>query len=257
MATLEPSTVAFLDDEGSRCGALSMNPSPPRLRLAVATVDGESKHVLLLGDTFVVRGRTWRFEDVVFHRSTSWIAELRYVPPGAPPYRPPAEPRDYVEVELRHFGTVDEAEIVRLEQDLGRRLPPMFRMWLAHSNGAAPVREVSIPGTPVTLGPAHPILGVHPDEVTRDIRFGQRQAGAQFSDLHVVIALGRSGSFAVGVAATNLDGIFMLREDVRVEIPYAEGGQRFVSPPLYQVASGIGEFCAALQPVPPATAVVR
>jgi hypothetical protein len=262
---LQPSTVAYLDDAGSRCGALSMNSSPPRLRLAVATVDGEAKHTLLLGDTFVVGGRTWRFEDVVFYSSGDWTAELRYVPPGAPPYQPPAEPRDYVQVELQSFGTVDEAGIRQLEQDLDRRLPPGFRMWLAHNNGAAPAEGVWIPGIFATLSPFHPILGVHPDEFHRDIRFGQHQAGRWYTDQYVVIAVGLSGTFAVGVEPAVLDSIFMIRDDDAFQLSsqyaargYSSEAEFLCAEHLYRVASGIGQFCADLRPMPelpPATAL--
>jgi Family of unknown function (DUF6406) len=254
---LLPSAFPGFDDD-AQCGVVAMNASPPRMVLFVASPAGEAKHELFLGDTFLVGGNTWRFEDVVFANPDAWTATLRYVPPGAPPFRPPAAPRDYVQVELRSFGTVDEAGISRLEQDLGRRLPPMFRMWLAHNNGAAPVEGVWIPGTHVSLDPFLPILGVHPDNFSYDIRHGQQRAGQWLTSDFTVIAIGVTGVFVVGNTPANADNIYVLRDADALQLGRQYAARGYATPAEYLcaehlkwVAPGIGSFCAYLRPTPP------
>lgn len=254
---LQRSMFPYFDDD-AQCGVVAMNTSPPRMVLAVAAPAGETRHELFLGDTFLVGAHTWRFEDVVFTNADVWTATLRYVPPGSPPFRPPAEPRDYVQVELRSFGTVDEAGISRLEQDLGQRLPPLFRTWLAHNNGAAPVESVWIPGTHVSLDPFLPILGVHPDNFIYDLRHGQRQAGQWFTADFTVIAIGVEGVFAVGNTPSTSDGIYVLRDADALQQGNQYAARGYATPAEYlcaehlmRVASGIGSFCANLRPTPP------
>jgi hypothetical protein len=254
---LERGMSPYFDDD-ARCGVLAFNTSPPRLVLAVATSTAESQHELFLGDTFLVGENTWRFEDAVIANADIWTVTLRYVAPGSPPYQPPAEPRDYIKVEFRRFGTVDEAGIVGLEQDLGRRLPRGFRMWLAHYNGAAPVQEVWIPGTHVALDPFTPILGVHPENPIYDIRSGQRQVGRWFTDDYVVIAIGVGGYFAVGVSPHVTDQIFVMRSGDALQLANHYLAHGFSSPAEYlcaahldHVASDIETFLVNLRPTPP------
>jgi hypothetical protein len=255
---LERSTSPWFDD-GARCGVRTFNTSPPRVLLAVVSAAGEeSSHELFLGDTFQLGENTWRFEDAVIANTEIWTVTLRYVAPGSPPYQPPAEPRDYIKVEFRRFGTVDEAGIVGLEQDLGRRLPRNFRRWLAHFNGAAPVEEVWIPGTHVSLDPFTPILGVHPENPIYDIRDAQRQVGQWFTNDYVVIAIGVEGYFAVGVSPQVGDQIFVMRSGDALQLANQYRARGYSSPAeflcaecLYPVGPTIETFLANLRPTPP------
>ncbi|GAA3230654.1 DUF6406 domain-containing protein [Dactylosporangium siamense] len=246
-------------DDRARCGVLTFNTSPPRLVLAVVSPAGEeSTHELFLGDTFPVGENTWRFDDAVITNTDIWTVTLRYVAPGSPPFRPPAEPRDYVMVEFRSFGTIDEAGIGQVEQDLGRRLPRSFRMWLAHNNGAAPVEEIWIPGTHVSLDPFTPVLGVHPENPIYDLRNGERQVGRWFTKDYVVIAIGVEGYFAVGVSPQVADQIFVMRSGDALQLGnqylargYGSPAEYLCAERLFPVGSSIGTFLANLRPTPP------
>lgn len=241
---LRPSTPGFSDDDTVAFGVLRMHSDPPRMLLA-AHVDGADRKPvwLSLGDTAEFGGTTWRFEDVHFANPDSWVATVRSVPPGAPPFTPPplAGDRVWNRVELRPSGPVDEAAIAALEQRLGQELPPTYRRWLAENNGATMPGPVHVPGFRFRLSEARPLLGIHPDEPHRDLGLGPLRAPAGFTPAHVVIAVATGGLLAVRAEVPGPDEVVFLNEL----------GATFGAPPVETVAPDIYAFCAYLQPAPP------
>jgi hypothetical protein len=243
---LRPSTPGFSEDDAIAFGVLRMRSNPPRMLLS-AHVEGADREPvwLSLGDTAEFGGITWRFEDVHFTNPDSWVATVRSVPPGAPPFTPPPLDGDRVwnRVELQPSGPVDEAAIAALEQRLGlaHGLPPGYRRWLAENNGATMPGPVHVPGFRFRLSEARPLLGIHPDEPHRDLGLGPMRAPAGFTREHVVIAVATGGLIAVRTEVPGLDQVVFLNEL----------GATFGAPPLERVAPDIYAFCAYLQPAPP------
>lgn len=243
---LRPSTPGFSEDDSVAFGVLRMHSDPPRMLLA-AHVDGVDPEPvsLSLGDTAEFGGITWRFEDVHFVNPDSWVATIRSVPPGAPPFTPPPLDggRVWNRVVLQPSGPVDEATIAAAEQRLGLRdgFPPGYRQWLAENNGATMPGPVHVPGFRFRLSEARPLLGIHPDEPHRDLGLGPMRAPEGFTRAHVVIAVATGGLLAVRTEVPGLDEVVFLNEL----------GATFGAPPLSIVAPDIYAFCGYLQPAPP------
>lgn len=244
--TLRPSALAFSRNGAVVFGVQSMRSAPPRMRL-LPHVDGADLEPcwLSLGETVDFGGITWRFEDVHFANPDRWVATVRSVPPGSPPFTPPPLTGDRVwnPVPMQPAGRVDEAAIAALEQRLGLAdgLPPGYRRWLGENNGATPQGPVEIPGHRFQLSQARPLLGIHPDEPHLDLGLGLTRAPAAFLRDHVVIAVATGGLLGVRVTVPGLDEIVFLNEL----------GVTYGAPPLEIVAPDIFSFCAYLQPAPP------
>jgi hypothetical protein len=239
-----------------------MSTNPPKILLTVDPPGDErptQEYVLSLGDTFPIDDETWRFEDVDFYDSDRWTVLLRRVKPGSPPFEPPplVGSRVWIEVELRPFGTADETQIADLEHDLGRRLPQVYRRWLAETNGAAPAQSVQIRGSNVVLTPHHPLLGIRPDLPHADLRRGETLRQEWLSESYIVIAEPLGGLLVVGVEPGNLDEIFHLtRHAMREASAYQKFGygtrQEYLTRDrLVYLTTGIYSFCADLYPMPP------
>jgi hypothetical protein len=243
--TLRPSTPGFSDGDAVIFGVMSMLAEPPPRMLLAAHVGGTDLRPvwLSLGDTAEFGGTTWRFEDVHFASPDRWVATVRSVPPGSPPFTPPPLTGDRVwnEVELRPSGPVDEAAIVAMEERLGLELPPTYRRWLAETNGVTPVQTVHVPGYQFQLSPWQPLLGIRPDEPHYDLSVGLHRAPDWLTRDHVVIAIATGGLLAVRATLPGSDEIVFLSEITPDPVPVE----------LVPVAPGIHSFCAYLQPAPP------
>ena len=64
--------------------------------------------------------------------------------------------------DVRPYGRLDPSRLSMLENGLGRPLPPVYRSWLASTNGAYIVGEHGIHGCSFVLFEERPLFGVHP-----------------------------------------------------------------------------------------------
>lgn len=250
-------------DDGWVVGIYSQRGSVPALLLGISHGDGPTHQEWVgLGGTFRLGAQLWRFADIRFLGAPDrFRATLRHVPPGAPPFTPPPLTGDRVwhEVELRHPGPVDEAEIAGLEAEFGRRLPPLYRRWLAACNGATPTQLVATRGSVVLLDQHQGLLGIHPEAPHTDLRLGRRHGAGLFTEDFVVISVAVNGLLAVRLGRSGGDLIVELDHQARaLRTDYAAHG--FATPADYvctrlirPVAADIYSFEDALQPLPPAT----
>lgn len=117
-------------------------------------------------------------------------------------------------VDVRPFGQLDPAQVERLENGLGRALPPVYRSWLAATNGAYIVGEHGIPGCPFVLFEERPLLGVHPhfrpfDLATAD---GLNRQPWLSTD-YLAVATPSGGLLVVRVTPPSADAVLLLPED--------------------------------------------
>ena len=229
---------------------------PPRLRLTVADRrSGERhEHWAGLGDTFPIGEQTWRFADIRFTGPYQFIADLRYVAAGAPPFTPPPATgeRSWRRLELHPQGGTDEAAVAAFERELGRALPPVYRAWLIETNGVTPSRLCQVPGTRVIIDPVHPTLGIRPDERLFDLRFGVLTAKGFFSDDFVVVATTATGVIAVRSSppldvVVSLDHIMETYVDDFASAGYASPEEYVAAELIVECAADIRRFLAGLE----------
>lgn len=263
-AIVEPG-IPWMHDHGIVLAGRSLELAAGRLLLDIALPDGTSTaHCLDLGDEVMIGDRRWRFEDVSIRTPSAWTVTLRRAEPGSPPFVPPPLTGDRVwnTVELTSSGPVGEDQIVELERALGRRLPPIYRGWLAQHNGVTPVEPVWIPGRHFSLAPWHPLLGIHPETPHLDLRTWEREREWWFTDEFIVIGVVTGGILAVETNTRHLDRIVGLYESDTGTAPGSTGdgdasaAEHRCRELIVPLASCIRSFCAELQPapkLPPAT----
>lgn len=112
--------------------------------------------------------------------------------------------------DVRPYGRLDPARIAMLETGLERALPPVYRAWLAATNGAYIVGEHGIPGCPFVLFEERPLFGVHPQFRPFDLFAADGlHRRPWLSTDHLVFAAPSGGLLVIKTAT---DAVFFLPE---------------------------------------------
>jgi len=124
--------------------------------------------------------------------------------------------------DIRPYGRLDPARLAMLETGLGRTLPPVYRAWLAATNGAYIVGEHGIHGCPFLLFEERPLFGVHQhfrpfDLFAADTLYRRPWLSAD----HLVVAAPSGGLLVVRVSPPAADAVFFLPEDAMTGQPGA------------------------------------
>jgi hypothetical protein len=167
-------------------------------------------------------------------------------------WEPPALTGDrvWLPIDARPFGQLDETQVAELETRLGRALPPVYRDWLAGTNGLQPVGDHHVRGLRFALFEQRPLLGVHPEFLPYDLAEADRRRRMWLSDDYVVIAAPSGGLLAVRVNEPGLDHVVFLPESVTTG-PATATAHAARERHLVSVAPDVNEFIDLLQPLPP------
>jgi hypothetical protein len=250
---------ATADVGPARLGVTWLEPGPPpQARIAVMphneTDDvADRDYDLSLGEVFPIGAETWRFADVAFQSRDRWHVVVTRVAPDEEPWEPPALSGDrvWMPIDARPFGQLDEAQVAELETRLGRALPPVYRDWLAETNGLQPVGDHHVRGLRFALFEQRPLLGVHPEFLPYDLaEADRRQRRMWLSDDYVVIAAPSGGLLAVRVNEPGLDHVVFLPESATTG-PATVTAHAARERHLVSVAPDVNELVELLQPLPP------
>lgn len=235
----------------ARFGVMWAQPDPPEVKLAVIGRDNQSTNYQLRpGDTFPVGHETWRLDGVWPAGTYESRVVVRRVddPATAPPVPAAVEPGSLPQpAGFTAFGMVVEADIRALEARLQRELPGGYRQWLAETNGGYPSGDAGIPGVPFTLFAQRPLLGIFPDDPSRDLWHAEGEREALLPKDYVVIGRPSGGWLTVQVTPPYTGGIAFLSEVVANEAPAGPQRTTYLATRQHMVAEDIRDFIAKLR----------
>lgn len=116
--------------------------------------------------------------------------------------------------DIRPYGPLDPSRLSMVEDELGRALPPVYRRWLAATNGAYIVGEHGIHGCPFVLFEERPLFGVHPHFRPFDLCAADGlHRRPWLSTDYLAVAAPSGGLVVVRVTPPSADAVFFLPED--------------------------------------------
>jgi hypothetical protein len=144
--------------------------------------------------------------------------------------------------DVRPYGRLTEIQVAGLETQLGRRLPPAYRAWLAATNGAYVMGEHGVPGLPFVLFEERPLLGIQPQYQPFDLFAAETlHRRPWLSADYLVVAVPSGGLLAVRLTGPTADVVVFLPEQAMTGQPGAAADaarERHLVP----VAPHIAEF---------------
>lgn len=124
--------------------------------------------------------------------------------------------------DVRPYGRLDPSQLTTVETRLERALPPVYRRWLAATNGAYIVGEHGVHGCPFVLFEERPLFGVHPHFRPFDLcATDGLYRRPWLSTDYLAVAAPSGGLLVVRVTPPVADTILFLPEDAMTGQPGA------------------------------------